>query len=114
MPRKRSFYGYSLSLGFSAYLEKHGRKKWSVGGKGRGGKVGARVEKRVGGKRRLEEKDVRWVMGRKVGVVRGLGGKLELVTGLEEGEKGWTNEEWEIVREGVEVDMIGEDEGCGK
>ena len=76
------------------------------GGKARGGKSRDRVEKSVVGKRRLEEKDVRWVMGGKVGVVRGLDGEQEFLTGLVEGDGGWSNGSYEIKRGGVEVDMI--------
>jgi len=77
------------------------------GGKSRGGKSRDRVEKSGVGKRRLEEKDVRWVMGGKVGVVRGLDGEQEFLVGLVEGEKGWSNGSYEIKKGGVEVDMIG-------
>jgi len=77
------------------------------GGWTKGGKSRDRVEKSGVGKRRLEEKDVRWVMGGKVGVVRGLDGEQEFLTGLEEGEKGWSNGSYEIVKGGEEVDMIG-------
>ena len=80
------------------------------GGKGRGGKIRDRVVKSGVGKRRLEEKDVRWVMGGKVGVVRGLDGEQEFLVGLEEGEKGWSNGSFEVVRGGEEVDMIGGEE----
>jgi len=77
-------------------------------GKGvRGGDFGARVRKGGVGKRRVEEKDVRWVMNGMVGVVKKEGGE-EFITGLVEGERGWSNEEVEIVKEGVvDVDMIG-------
>ena len=76
------------------------------------GDLGARVEKGGVGKRRVEEKDVRWVMNGMVGVVKKEGGE-EFITGLVEGNGGWSNEEVEIVKEGVvDVDMIGgEDEG---
>jgi len=77
------------------------------GGWTRGGKNRDRVGKGVVGKRRLEEEDVRWVMGGKVGVVRGLDGEQEFLMGLEEGEKGWSNGSYEIVKGGEEVDMIG-------
>jgi len=77
------------------------------GGKTRGGKSRDRVEKSVVGKRRLEEKDVRWVMGGKVGVVRGVDGEQEFLTGLVEGEKEWSNGSYEIIKGGEEVDMIG-------
>ena len=77
------------------------------GGWTRGGKIRDRVGKGVVGKRRLEEKDVRWVMGGKVGVVRGLDREQEFLTGLVEEEKGWSNGSYEIVRGGEEVDMIG-------
>jgi len=77
------------------------------GGWTKGGKSRDRVGKSVVGKRRLEEKDVRWVMGGKVGVVRGLDGEQEFLTGLVEGVKGWSNGSYEIVKGGEEVDMIG-------
>jgi len=77
------------------------------GGRARGGKSRDRVEKGVVGKRRLEEKDVRWVMGGKVGVVKGLDGEQEFVVGLEKNENGWANGSVEVVQGGVEVDMIG-------
>jgi len=77
------------------------------GGWKKGGKSRDRVEKGGVGKRRLEEKDVRWVMGGKVGVVRGLDGEQEFLTGLVEGVKGWSNGSYEIVKGGEEVDMIG-------
>ena len=73
----------------------------------RGGKSRDRVEKSVVGKRRLEEREVRWVMGGKVGVVRGLDREQEFLTGLVEGERGWSNGSYEIVKGGEEVDMIG-------
>jgi len=77
-------------------------------GKGvRGGDFGARVRKGGVGKRRVEEKDVRWVMNGMVGVVK-KEGREEFITGLVEGKGGWSNEEVEIVKEGVvDVDMIG-------
>jgi len=77
-------------------------------GKGvRGGDFGARVKKGGVGKRRVEEKDVRWVMNGMVGVVKKDGGE-EFITGLVEGEGGWGNEEVEVVKKGVvDVDMIG-------
>jgi len=81
------------------------------GGRARGGKSRDRVEKGVVGKRRLEEKDVRWVMGGKVGVVRGLDREQEFVVGLEKNERGWANGSVEIVKGGVEVDMIGGEKG---
>jgi len=77
------------------------------GGWTKGGKSRDRVEKSGVGKRRLEEKDVRWVMGGKVGVVKGLDGEQEFLTGLVEGAKGWSNGSYEIVKGGEEVDMIG-------
>ena len=77
------------------------------GGWARGGINRDRVGKGVVGKRRLEEKDVRWVMGGKVGVVRGLDGEQEFLTGLVEGEREWSNGSYEIVKGGEEVDMIG-------
>ena len=48
-----------------------GSKGDLMGGRARDGKSGVRVEKRCGGKRVLEEKDVRWVIDGKVGVVKG-------------------------------------------
>jgi len=83
-------------------------------GKGAGcGKLGVRVGKGGVVKRRLEEKDVRWVMNGMVGVVR-KNGEEEFITGLVEGENGWSNQEVEVVKEGVgEVDMIGEEEDVG-
>ena len=55
------------------------------------GKKGDRVEKNIAGKRKLEEKDVRWVMGRKVSVVKRLDGKSKLGTVLIEGESTFTD-----------------------
>ena len=77
------------------------------GKRARRGELRDRVEKGGVGKRRVEEKDVRWVMNGLVGVVK-RDGMEEFVTGLVEGERGWSNESMEIVKEGVgEVDMIG-------
>jgi len=77
------------------------------GGRERGGKNRDRVGKGSVGKRRLEEKDVRWVMGGKVGVVRGLEGGQEFVVGLEKNDMGWANGSVVIVKGEEEVDMIG-------
>ena len=83
------------------------------GKRGGRGDLGARVEKGGVGKRRVEEKDVRWVMNGMVGVVKKEGGE-EFITGLVEGERGWSNQEVEVVKEGVgDVDMIGEEEEEG-
>jgi len=82
-------------------------------GKGAGrGSLRDRVEKGGVGKRRVEEKDVRWVLGGKVGVVK-KDEREEFLTDLVKGDRGWSNENVEILREGVvDVDMIGgEEEG---
>jgi len=70
-------------------------------------KDGGRVGKVVAGKRRLEGKDVRWVCCGKVGVVRGLDGEQEFGTGLVKNDEGWSNGSYEVIKGGVEVDMIG-------
>jgi len=83
------------------------------GGKDRGGKSRDRAVKGGVGKRRWEEKDVRWVMGGKVGVVSGWDGEQGFLVGLVEGEKGWSNGSCEVVKGGVEVDMIGGERELG-
>jgi len=86
------------------------------GKKGGHGDLGARVEKGGVGKRRVEEKDVRWVMNGIVGVIKKEGGE-EFITGLAEDGSGWSNQEVEVVKEGVVyVDMIGgeDEEGLSK
>lgn len=44
-----------------------------------------------------------------MGVMRGLDGEQEFVTGLEKNDEGWSNGSYEVMKRGVEVDMIGEE-----
>ena len=87
-----------------------GVKGLKSGKRGGRGELGDRVGKGGVGKRRVEEKDVRWVMNGMVGVVKKEGGE-EFITGLVENKGGWSNQEVEVIKEGVvDVDMIGGEE----